>query len=367
MSTKTITDFSTKASQSAVDGNNKFSLANNSAKLAVISDVFGSALDAIWTPGVEVWPGYAINGGYSEAGGLLNVYANKAPSAAWVQYGLKTPDIYNDTVATVDLSDLGDANLQLYCMSLVKDSGNFVIIYQYHSKSTTNYVTVRIFQGGVAREWAQTGNLGALSSCQFKITRVGDLLIGYYNIGGGWIGVASGTRAIGADCSLRLGMMSYNVAGEDCDYDNFVSTGAYWTNAVSFNLDCDGANGTLDAGAGATLAFSSFAETLNAALPSGTSVKYAVATADTDGFGDGGYTAWKTAAEMDTYLAGGAADGYRYASFKVQINTDGKATPDIAEVEIEYSAVTPSGGGRVINRGSILVGSALRSPVIIGR
>ena len=131
------------------------------------------------------------------------------------------------------------------------------------------------------------------------------------------------------------------------------TAGIYATTSPEIYLDFDGANGTLDATEGNVLNFAGWTETLTGALPANTTVKNEIAVADTNGYGDGGFSeTWRDETDFDTYLAGGTKDGTRYASFKVQINSDGSDTPDIASLAVEYTAVEiPVIGERSMFRG----------------
>lgn len=95
-------------------------------------------------------------------------------------------------------------------------------------------------------------------------------------------------------------------------------------------------NHSIDATADKTLSLSAFAATLNE--PAGTSGKFREAHNDTNIWPGAGWSAWKTIAEMNTWLAGENADGTRYFFLEYQSNSDATATPDLDDATVTYTA-----------------------------
>ena len=349
MTTASITDFSTKASQTTVDNNDKLVLANGSLTLDEFQDHPGSTLDSNWT--ATQFRAFTEAGSFTEGSNVIAASVSGGTRAKL----LRTPYSYQYGTWEIHFSNhsyttQGNAYIVVGDNTVGNSWDNAVTVFYSRAASKVFYIQIHT-SGSVTYQ----ANSSAIDVTDFDLKIIketnGDIK-GYYDIGAGWVQIGA-TQNVALPGSNYFGIAAYTTNAVDFDIDDILmdGTGVYWSDSPEAFLDFGGANGTLDATAGKTLALSDWTETLTGALPANTTVKYDIAVADTDGYGDGGFTGtWRNETDFAALLAGGTKDGTRYASFKVQINSDGSATPDIASLAVDYTAVS-SGGGRSTFRG----------------
>lgn len=354
MSTAVITDFSTYATQDTVDGNDKCILANNSLALDEWQDVFNAVYDTTHWLETSLFYGSGGGGTLSKTGGKLRLFSGLT-SAGLVRYDKSSQSIltFGNYVSQVDFSGIietgvaGGGYFSLCCY--ISNTNRVVLFYD----GTSNKIRFNKTVGGVTTEIDAPGvALGSIT--KLKLQRATDTFTAsYYD--GSWTSFSTTSAAIGTPATIVLNVWSYGTLGNgiQVDFDNFLVSGSgrYWKDSPTAYLNFGGANGTLDAGAGNTLDITIFASSLTE--PAGTSGKFAYSTADTSGYGDGGWSAWKTTAEMDTLAGAGTLSGTRYFCLKHQANSDGTATSDLASVTVTYTAITPGGGVANVFYGNI--------------
>jgi len=317
--------------------------------LQLWQDFFGNALDSHWVKGNHPYWTNPVGTNIIEVGGNLHC---ETYSAAMVGRAVYSPAVFNDLTCVVDWFSFAWGNADHDASIFIfKDSNNYVWLRRFANPywASLHLIVCNKCVAGVLSEIARINFFPAAPrEGKFKIVRNAGVFEFWYDVGAGWVLLATSSAAIGANCQLLLAIAGSGYPANNWTEIDYASCELFDSNYFWDDLPwiyviaSEGVEHAFDAGLGETWKLSG-ASCVSGPLSS--SVLFEFGVSDSGQFLDVDWkdVVFKPIAEIAANAAAGLYDDHRYIHAKAEYVSDGTVQSFLTSLSIQTGAPPPIG------------------------